>query len=126
MSHRDMNHGDMKSGSYAKFALMMAVSFVIMYGVMFLNVDKFDHVYLSVMRTYMTILMISLMAIVMMLFMRGMYKNQKINVAILAGSALIFIVTFDICTDAGIYRRYAMDARDDSASFVSNFDEFGS
>ncbi len=86
-------HGEMKSGSYKKFALMMGVSFVLMYFVMFLNADKFDHVYMSVMRIYMTILMVSLMAITMLLFMKGMYKNQKINIAILAGSALIFILT---------------------------------
>ncbi len=88
-----MMHSDMKAGSYGKFALMMAVSFVIMYIVMFLNADKYDHVYLSVMRTYMTILMISLMAIVMILFMWGMYKNKKINTAILIGSTVIFILT---------------------------------
>ena len=48
-------------GSYLKFALMMAVSFVIMYGVMFLNAAAWDHVMLSYTRTYMTFLMISVM-----------------------------------------------------------------
>ncbi len=89
-----MEHGGMESGSYLKFALMLSTSFVIMYAVMFLNVAEFDHVYLSLMRFYMTILMIAPMAVVMLLFMRGMYKNQKINIAILAGSFLLFILTF--------------------------------
>ena len=69
----------MKSKSYLKFAAMMAVSFVIMYAVMFLNADVFEHVMLSNTRTYMTILMIAPMAISMMLFMWGMYENKKAN-----------------------------------------------
>lgn len=77
---------------YLKFALMMAISFVIMYGVMFLNVAAWDHVMLSYTRTYMSLLMIAPMAIVMMGFMWGMYENKKLNIAILLGSATIFVV----------------------------------
>ncbi len=84
---------EMETGSYMKFAAMLAISFVIMYSVMFLNVAEFDHVYLSVTRVYMTILMVAPMAIVMLLMMGGMYKNKKLNVGILAGSVLVFVVT---------------------------------
>ncbi|WP_026956680.1 DUF305 domain-containing protein [Algoriphagus vanfongensis] len=83
----------MKSKNYLKFAAMMAVSFVIMYGVMFLNADLFEHVMLSTTRTYMTILMVSPMAISMLLFMWGMYENKKINYIILGSSLIIFIGT---------------------------------
>ncbi|MEP0711810.1 DUF305 domain-containing protein [Algoriphagus sp.] len=83
----------MKSKSYVKFAAMMAVSFVIMYGVMFLNADVFEHVMLSTTRTYMTILMIAPMAISMMLFMWEMYENKKANYIILASAVIIFIGT---------------------------------
>lgn len=84
---------EMETGSYMKFAAMLAISFVIMYSVMFLNVAEFDHIYLSVTRVYMTILMVAPMAIVMLLMMGGMYKNKKLNVGILAGSVLVFVVT---------------------------------
>ncbi len=83
----------MKNKSYQKFALMMAVSFVIMYGVMFLNADVFDHVMLSTTRTYMTILMIAPMGISMMLFMWGMYENKKTNYIIIASALVIFVST---------------------------------
>ncbi|WP_339702708.1 DUF305 domain-containing protein [Algoriphagus aquimarinus] len=83
----------MKSKSYLKFAAMMAVSFVIMYAVMFLNADLFEHVMLSTTRTYMTILMIAPMAISMMLFMWGMYENKKANYMILGTALIIFIGT---------------------------------
>jgi uncharacterized protein (DUF305 family) len=94
MKANEMEHSDMKSGSYAKFALMLTASFISMYIVMFLNVAEFNHIYLSVMRFYMTILMIAPMAVIMLLFMRGMYKSQKVNAAILAGSVLVFALTF--------------------------------
>ncbi|WP_339610938.1 DUF305 domain-containing protein [uncultured Planktosalinus sp.] len=76
--------------SYLKFALMMATSFVIMYAVMFLNAASIDHVMLSTMRTYMTLLMIAPMAIVMLLYMWGMYKNKKLNALILVVSIVGF------------------------------------
>ena len=82
----------MKS-SYTKFASMMGVSIIIMYAVMFLNADTFDHVMLSNTRTYMTILMVAPMAISMMLFMWKMYKNKVLNYIIIIGSAVIFIFT---------------------------------
>lgn len=72
---------------------MMAVSFVIMYAVMFLNADVFDHVMLSTTRTYMTILMIAPMAVSMLLFMWGMYENKKVNLMILGTAVILFIAT---------------------------------
>ncbi|MCM4161021.1 DUF305 domain-containing protein [Antarcticibacterium flavum] len=80
--------------NYLKFGLMMLTSFIIMYAVMFFNVDVFGHVMLSTMRTYMTILMIAPMAITMMLYMWGMYKNKKTNYVIIGVAAVVFVVTF--------------------------------
>lgn len=79
--------------NYSKFFLMLAVSFFVMYGVMFLNVEKFDHVYTSLTRTYMTILMIAPMALLKMLFMWKMYTNKKLNYAIILGSVAVFVST---------------------------------
>ena len=80
----------MEKDNYLKFGLMMATSFVVMYGVMFLNVDKLDHILLSNMRTYMTVLMIAPMAVIMLLFMWGMYKNKTLNGIILIASVIVF------------------------------------
>ncbi|WP_339925826.1 DUF305 domain-containing protein [uncultured Cyclobacterium sp.] len=86
----------MKSKNYLKFSAMMAVSFVIMYAVMFLNADVFDHVMLSTTRTYMTILMVAPMAVSMLLFMWGMYENKKVNFMILGTAVILFIATLTI------------------------------
>ncbi len=82
-----------KKSNYKKFALMMATSFVIMYAIMFLNVAAWDHIMLSNTRTYMTILMIAPMAISMLLFMWGMYKNRTINSIIIILAIFIFGIT---------------------------------
>ena len=82
-----MNH-------YLKFGLMMACSFIIMYAVMFTNVDRFDHIMLSPTRTYMTLLMIAPMVLIMMGFMWGMYKNKVWNYAIMGAAVLTFILCY--------------------------------
>ncbi len=91
MENKDkMNN--MQGMSYKKFSLMMAVSFVIMYVVMFLNVIEIKHYHTSLTRIYMTLLMISAMAVVMMLMMGKMYPNNKINTGIIVGGVLVFIL----------------------------------
>ncbi len=80
----------MEKGNYKKFLLMLGVSFVIMYGVMYLNADKFDHVYLNLNRLYMALLMVSPMALVMLGFMSGMYRDKKLNSVIVITSLVVF------------------------------------
>jgi hypothetical protein len=80
----------MKDNNYQKFFIMLAVSFFIMYGVMFLNVNEFDHVYLSTTRVYMALLMVSPMALVMLLVMGKMYENKKRNIIIALASFVVF------------------------------------
>lgn len=75
--------------NYLKFALMMASSFVFMYAAMFFNVDKFSHIYISQSRTFMALYMVAPMAIIMLLFMLGMYTNKKINALIIIGGLVV-------------------------------------
>ncbi|MFD2907585.1 DUF305 domain-containing protein [Flavobacterium ardleyense] len=82
-----------KMNPYLKFGLMMLLSFVIMYAVMFLNVAVFEHIKLSLTRTYMTLLMVSPMAISMLLFMWKMYPNQKTNYSIIIAASLVFVTS---------------------------------
>jgi hypothetical protein len=78
---------------YVKFGMMIAVSTIIMFGLMYLNVFQLDHIFYSETRVYMALVMGSAMAIVMLLFMWKMYKNKKLNYLILAGSAVVFAVS---------------------------------
>lgn len=83
----------MKNNNYLKFAMMLTGSFVIMYSVMYLNADRFSHIFLNTTRLYMTLLMVSPMALLMLFFMRDMYKNKKANVAITITGIMIFALS---------------------------------
>ncbi|WP_116106976.1 DUF305 domain-containing protein [Lewinella sp. IMCC34191] len=89
-----MQHENTHGKPYLRFALMMAISFVIMYTVMFLNVDVFEHVMLSPTRTYMTALMIAPMVLIMMGFMWTMYKNKVWNYLIMATAIVVFVLCY--------------------------------
>jgi FlaA1/EpsC-like NDP-sugar epimerase len=75
---------------YARFGAMIATSTVVMLVLMYLNTYQMGHVFFSETRTFMAIVMGAAMAVIMLLFMLDMYKNWKINAAILAGSVIVF------------------------------------
>tara|TARA_R110000868_G_scaffold145181_5_gene365325 strand:- start:15488 stop:15982 length:495 start_codon:yes stop_codon:yes gene_type:complete len=89
-NNNEMNHDSMKKGSYTKFVVMLGASFIAMYITMYLNTYKFDHVYFSLTRFYMSCLGIAAMAIIMFIAMRNMYQNKKKNIAIVVGSIVLF------------------------------------
>ena len=91
MKH-EMKNGQMNGMSYGKFWMMMVISFLVMYIVMFLNMDKIDHYHTSLTRIYMALLMVTPMAVVMMLMMGKMYPNKKMNTVIIIASALLFVL----------------------------------
>lgn len=75
---------------YAKFGAMIATSTIVMLILMYLNTYELDHVFFSETRFYMAFVMGAAMAVIMLLFMLGMYQNWKINAAILTGSVIVF------------------------------------
>ena len=88
----ETEHTNMSKANYKKLGLMLMISFCIMYGVMFLNVDQRSHIYLSLTRTYMSLLMVSPMAIVMLLMMPGMYPNKLVNRLIIVVFSVVFLL----------------------------------
>ncbi len=90
MKDKTEDANEMKSGGYLKFALMIATSTVVMFGLMYLNTYQLDHVFFSETRFYMAFVMGASMAVIMLLFMLGMYKNSRVNMGILIGSIVVF------------------------------------
>lgn len=78
--------------SYGRFAAMIAASTVVMYGLMYLNTYEPDHVFYSQTRLWMAIVMGATMAVLMLAFMWSMYRNTRVNVAIVVGSVLAFAI----------------------------------
>lgn len=76
--------------SYVRFGTMVATSTFIMFGLMYLNTDAFEHVMFSQTRMWKALLMGATMAFIMLLFMWGMYKNTAANIFILIGAAIVF------------------------------------
>ena len=76
--------------AYPRFAAMIATSTVVMFGLMYLNTYQLDHVFFSETRAYMALVMGATMAIIMLAYMMGMYKNQRVNIGIIGGSLAVF------------------------------------
>lgn len=78
--------------NYRQFCVMIVTSTIIMFGLMYLNTFQLDHVFFSETRADMAVVMGATMALVMLGFMRGMYKDARVNAAITAGSVVVFAV----------------------------------
>ena len=76
--------------SYTRFIAMILTSTLAMFGLMYLNTYALEHVYFSETRTWMALYMGAAMAIIMLIFMLGMYQDKRRNFLILGGAALIF------------------------------------
>jgi peptidoglycan/LPS O-acetylase OafA/YrhL len=75
---------------YIRFVLMILAASALMFCLMYLNTYQLSHVWFSQTRLFMTFIMAGSMALVMLLFMRHMYKDKRANLAIaIGGVALI-------------------------------------
>ena len=75
---------------YLVFAAMITTSTVTMFLLTYTNAFTWSHMRFSEERVYMALLMGSAMAVIMLGFMWGMmYKNVKVNLAIIAGALVL-------------------------------------
>ena len=77
---------------YVKLGAMIATSTAVMFGLMYLNTYALDHIFFSETRAYMALVMGATMAVIMLVFMLGMYPNRRLNLAILAASVAVFVL----------------------------------
>lgn len=69
---------------------MILASMVVMYLLSYTNSwEVFGHAWFSETRVFMVTMMGGAMAIIMLTFMQGMYKNKRLNAAIYVGSLLL-------------------------------------
>ena len=79
--------------SYWRFLSMIVTSTVVMFGLMYLNTHTLGHILFSETRAYMALYMGAVMAVIMLLFMWGMYDRKALNLGIVAASVLVFAVS---------------------------------
>ena len=71
---------------YRTFVAMILAASVLMFALMYLNTYQWDHVWFSQTRLFMTLIMAGAMALVMLVFMRHMYRDKRANAAIVVAS----------------------------------------
>lgn len=118
MDHQDKWHTHSQVGghhesrhAYVGLIISLALSFLVMYIIMYAMADRWEHVYFNVSNVYMTGLMVGSMVPIMLGTMPGMYKSQRFNIALLAGTAGVLTLSW-IClrTEAGVGDRQFLRA----------------
>lgn len=82
MQHNTQEH-KMGNTMYYKFALMILLSFIAMYILMYAMVDSLSNVFPNVNQFYMAGLMTTPMVILELAVMGSMYMKKKLNIAIM-------------------------------------------
>ncbi|HEY9554083.1 DUF305 domain-containing protein [Allosphingosinicella sp.] len=90
--HRESGHG--VKGHYGALGIEMAAHFVIMYLVMYTMIATLDHFYFNNNTLWMTLMMVTPMALIMMLTMRPMFPSRSLNVAVATVAMLVFAGSF--------------------------------
>ncbi len=94
-----------KSGMKPYISLLIAliISYVVMLVLMLSRVNEFANFFVSLNQVYMAGLMVSTMLIIMLIAMGSMYKNKKLNIALLAvGIAAILIFWTFLRSQTGV------------------------
>ena len=90
-----MDHsGSHQSHQYRMLAVNLAASLFVMYVVMFSMIDSGNEFYNNLNMLYMALTMWAPMGILMLLTMRAMYPNKKLNLVLHIGFAGIFVLSF--------------------------------
>jgi len=84
----------MKDKPYATLALALTVHFFNMWALTYVGVAAFEHIFLNVNRFYMAVVMVAPMAIVMLVAMRHMFPDKRLNLGILVAAAIVFVAAF--------------------------------
>ncbi len=87
---------EMQTMSWGRFAAMIAVSTAIMFPLMYQLVYRADHVMFSLNRLIAALVMGCVMTIVMLAFMRSMYRGLTTKVVVLAAAAVASIALLTV------------------------------
>ena len=88
MEHNMKQHGS----PYMLLAVMIVLSFISMYFLMYAMVDRLENVYSSFNEFYMAGLMTAPMVVIELVLMGAMYKNKKVNTVCLVLGVLAGIL----------------------------------
>ena len=79
-------------GMYRKLAVAIAINTVIMYLITFVNIAELSHFENNINRAYMALLMAFPMVIIMLIVMRSMFQDGKLNRLLHVAAAGLFLL----------------------------------
>jgi len=91
-AHAQHNSAAGKHKPYTALLVSLAISFVVMYFIMYSMADRWSNVYINLSNFYMTGLMAGSMLPIMLATMPGMFTNKKINAALWIASAAVLLL----------------------------------
>ena len=114
MKHTTEEHTkELSLTMYKKLAIMIVVSFIAMYILMYSMVDVFANVVPNINQFYMAGLMTMPMLIIELLVMGSMYGNKKLNISLVVTGFIALILFF-----AGIRQQAAVGDREFLKSMI--------
>lgn len=88
---------------YLTLGLELAADFVVMFFVMYGMIATLDHLYFNIGNVYMTLMMVAPMALLMLVFMRHMFRSKSANMIVVAAVVGIFAIGwFGMRNQAGV------------------------
>jgi hypothetical protein len=79
---------------YRKLGLAIGVNVVLMYLIGFVMIAEVGHFENNINRAYMAFLMAAPMVIIMLLVMRSMFPDRKLNLGLHAASAIVILLVY--------------------------------
>jgi uncharacterized protein (DUF305 family) len=76
------------SAPYGRLVLMVVLSFISMYALMYGMVNTFENVYMNFNQVYMAGLMAAPMGLIELALMGTMYRNRRLNTVVIIGSVI--------------------------------------
>lgn len=78
--------------NYKKLALVISINAVVMFLLTYALIDTVGHLYVNINRMYMALMMVAPMVVLMLVAMKDMYPNPRLNL----GLGVAFIVLFGV------------------------------
>jgi type IV secretory pathway VirB2 component (pilin) len=94
MKNHDHSPNMKNTNHYRRFAVMLGVSFVVMYILMYAMVATFKEALPNINQFYMAGLMTAAMAIIELLVMGFMYTRKKLNLALIGVAVVALVFCF--------------------------------
>jgi uncharacterized protein (DUF305 family) len=91
MKAHTATHGSGQS-HYGRLLVMIGLSFLAMYELMYAMVNSFENVYMNINQVYMAGLMAAPMGVIELALMSAMCRDKRLNAVVIAGSILALAV----------------------------------